>query len=267
MRKMRWVAAAIAMLLLFAAGARADAARAPGSDAASRPRLDASASAKQAMMLPSLVATDTTLTTRVTSTNWAGYDAARGSFVLRSFVDATVYGPLAIRAGISYLPDSLNASAQPNFGARLQLLRQAKHGLDLGVGAFYRMERFTQEEGLLQAMLTAAVHLGNTGLFANLVYGQDAEGDDQEGEALFALLHQLRESLQVGFESRARFKLASTDQKRRDKPVETAEVSIAPTLSYAIGPIALLAQAGGSAIHVQAWRVGVLAMAGLASSY
>jgi hypothetical protein len=187
--------------------------------------------------------------------------------VLRAFVDATVYGPLALRAGVSYLPDSVNASAQPHIGARVQLLRQAKHGLDLGFGAFYRLERFSEEEGLIQAMLTGAFRHGHTGLFANLVYGQDAEGDDQEGEVLFALLQQVHDAVQVGFESRGRFKLASTDPKRRDVPIETAEISVAPTLSFAVGPVAFLAQAGGSAIHVQDWRVGVLAMAGLASSY
>jgi hypothetical protein len=253
------------MLFLSAADARAD----TGSsiDAAGRPLLDAGASARQGLMLPSLVATETRLTTRATATSWAGYEAARSSFVLRTFVDATVYGPLALRAGVSYLPDSLNASAQPHFGARLQLLRQAKHGLDLGVGAFYRMEHFTEEEGLIQAMLTAGFRHGRTGMFANVVYGQDAEGDDQEGEVLFALLQSVHESLQVGFEARARFKLASTDKKRVDTPIETADLSLAPTLSYAIGPIALLAQAGASAIHVQTWSVGVLAMAGLASSY
>lgn len=116
-------------------------------------------------------------------------------------------------------------------------------------------------------MVTAAFRHGRTGLFANIVYGQDAEGDDQEGEVLVALLQSLNDSPQVGFESRARFKLASTDEKRREMPAETADLSLAPTASYALGPVAFLAQAGVSAIHVQSWKVGALAMAGLASSH
>jgi hypothetical protein len=267
MHKTSWVAAATTTVLIFVAAARADTSPQAGSDALSRPRLEASASAKQGLMLPSLVAADTSQTTRVTGTSWAGYDAARSSFVLRTFVDANVYGPLALRAGVSYLPDSLNSSAQPHVGARVQLLRQAKHGLDLGLGAFYRMERFTQEEGLIQAMITAGYRHGRTGLFANLVYGQDAEGDDEEGEVLFALLQSVHESIQVGFEARGRFKLASSDEKRRQMPLETADLALAPTFSYALGPVAFLAQAGAAAIHVHAWRVGALAMAGLASSY
>ena len=268
MRHATWITCTIATLLLVAAEARADPAVEADAET-SRPRFDAAASARQGMMLPSLVAANTDLTTRATATSWAGYDAARSSFVLRTFADATLYGRLAIRAGVSYLPDSAHtsATAQPSIGARLQLLREAKHGVDLGIGAFYRMDRFTHEEGLIQALLTASVHLGRTALFGNLAYGQDAEGDDQEGEAMFALLHSLSESLQLGFESRARFKLASSDQKPRAVPLSTVDASVAPTLSYALGPIALLAQAGVSTVRTTSWRAGALAMAGLASSF
>jgi hypothetical protein len=264
MRYAIWAAGAI--VLLSVSHARADASR---SDAehSGRPTFDAAASARQGMMLPSVVPTDTSLATRGTATSWAGYDAARSSFVLRTFADATLYGRLALRAGISYLPDSLNSSAQPNVGARVQILRQDKHGFDLGVGTFYRMDRFTTEDGLIQAVLTAAVHLGKTGLFGNLAFGTDAEGDDQEGEVLVAMLHSINQALQLGFEARTRFKIASDDPKRHAEPVENADLSIAPSLSYGIGPIALLAQAGVSALHVRDWKVGPIAMAGMAASF
>jgi hypothetical protein len=182
-------------------------------------------------------------------------------------VDANVYGRLSVRAGVSYLPDPTATSAQPLVGARLQLLRESKQGLDLSIGGFYRMDRFTSEEGLIQIMLSLGGHVGKAGVFGNLIYGQDAEGDDHEGEGLFALLYSISPSLQLGLESRGRFKVASTDPKRRQQPAPRLDASIAPTLSYAIGPVALLAQAGGSTLYTNTWRVGAIAMGGLAAAF
>jgi hypothetical protein len=267
MRWANWALAAGSALFLLTGEAHADTSSDREHAEPSHPWFDAAASARQGMMLPSVLPTDTELASRATATTWAGYDSARSSFVLRTFADATVYKRLALRVGMSYLPDSLNQSAQPSFGARVQILRQSKHGFDLGAGGFYRMERFTSEEGLIQALLTGALHVGKTALFANLAFGMDAEGDDTEGEVLLAVLRSLNHSLQLGIEGRARFSLASDDPKRREEPVESADASLAPTLSYALGPIALLAQAGASARHAEHWRVGPLAMGGLAASF
>jgi hypothetical protein len=107
------------------------------------------------------------------------------------------------------------------------------------------------------------VHVGRTGLFANLVYGQDLEGDDHEGEVRLAALHSMTRALQLGVESRARFKLGSTDAKRRDQPVESFDAFLAPTLSYAVGPVALFTQVGPAAVHTTRMHAGLVAMVGV----
>jgi len=260
MRNTFWTLSAT--LLLVGSVARADGN--PRDDKqVSRPRFDAAASGEQGLLLSSLVAPGSANASPVVATTWAGYDSGPGSPVVRSFVDATVYGPLALRAGISYVPESSVRSIQPHVGARVTLLEQSKHGFDLGVGLFYRMERFTQEEGLAQALLSAAVHFGRTGLFANVAYGQDLEGDDMEGEGALALLHRISRGFQLGVESHARFKLGSSDEKRRDQPVQTFDAFFAPTASYALGPVAVFAEVGPSLYRLHGMHAGVLALAGV----
>jgi hypothetical protein len=214
-------------------------------------------------MLPGLVAPGSLHASQAVATGWTGYDSARDSLVVHSVVDATLIGPLALRAGITYVPDSAIRSVQPYVGARLQLLNQDEHGFDLGVAAFYRMDRFTQEEGLAQALISGAVHFGRTGLFGHVGFGEDLEGDDREGEVSIALMHRLTRAFQLGIESRARFKLGSSDEKRRAQPGETFEGYIAPTASYALGPVALFAEVGPAAVRTQSVHGGVLAMAGV----
>lgn len=228
-----------------------------------RPHLDAAASASEGLFLPSLIPPGSERASRVHAAVWAGYDSAHEGSVVRSFVDATVYGPLSIRAGISYLPETPERSAQPHVGARLSLLNEDTHGLALGVGAFYRMERFTQEEGLAQALLSVGKHFGRTGVFANVVYGQDVEGDDREGELLVGVLHALSARLQLGVEARARFNLGSSDEKRREQPLSSFDAHLAPTLSYALGPLALFAEVGPALARAHSARTGLLAMFGL----
>ena len=53
----------------------------------------------------------------------------------------------------------------------------------------------------------------------------------------------------------------------RDEAHPLPRQFVTSTLSYAIGPIALLAQTRLSTIHAPLWRTGALAMAGLAGSF
>jgi hypothetical protein len=114
-----------------------------------------------------------------------------------------------------------------------------------------------------ESLVSGGLHLGNTGLFVSLIYGQDLEGDDREGEVSFALLQALTARLQLGFEARSRFKLGSTDPKRLDHPTESLDAYVAPTLSYALGPLALFAETGPAMVRTTGWRFGMLVMAGV----
>lgn len=237
-------------------------------DAQASPRqtFDAASSARHGLTLPVLVAPSSEEAGRVVATAWSGYDGARGSTVLRSYVDAHIWGRLSVRAGVSYLPDGVDASAQPNVGAKLALVRN-RRGFDLALGAFYRLERFTSEEGLAQLLLTGAYGFGKTRLFANLIYGQDLEGDDFEGEAVLSALYSIKPWLQVGASSHVRLNLASEDPKRTTRGTSDLEASLAPTVMYSVGPVAIMAQVGVTTMRAGTFQTGALAMGGLSGSY
>ena len=55
-----------------------------------------------------------------------GYDGARGQATLRSFAQATIYGPLALRLGVA---SSSAGRLAPSAGARVQLLNQRDYGV------------------------------------------------------------------------------------------------------------------------------------------
>jgi hypothetical protein len=232
-----------------------------------RPRFNAAASVRNGVTLPILVAPGSAAASAASTVFWAGYDQALVSLTLRSHADLHVYGPLDARVGVTYLPNSMQNAMQPHAGLRVRLLTQEGSGLDLGVGAFYRMERFTDDEGLVQGLLTAATRLGRLGLLGNLSYGQDPEGDDREADFVLAALYELSAALNVGLESRLRFDLASQDPKRAARGDASFDGIVAPTVGYSVGPVALLAQAGVSTMRARTWHTGAIALGGLAVAY
>jgi hypothetical protein len=267
MRTKLWMlAAGLCAGLGAARSARAD----TNTDATSvdeRPRFNAASSVRNGLTLPILVAPGSVTASAATTVFWAGYDQARDSLTFRSHADLHVYGPLDARVGVTYLPNTMQNAMQPHAGLRVRLLTQENDGLDLGLGAFYRMERFTDDEGLMQGLLTAATHIGRLALLGNLSYGQDPEGDDREGDVGLAALYELSAALHVGVESRLRFDLGSQDPKRAARRDTSFDAIVAPTVGYSVGPVALLAQAGVSTMRAKSWRAGTIAMGGLAVAY
>jgi hypothetical protein len=200
----------------------------------------------------------------------AGYDAARSSVVMNLLGEIHVCGPLDLRLGLNYVPnvESGAARAEPQFGLRLRLLSQAEQGIDAAAMLSYRLDRFTSDEGLVQAMFIVGRHFDRASLFANLGYGQDPEGDDREGEAALALLYALSQVLQIGFETHARFDLFSTDPRRAQRHDAAAETASGPMLHYVMGPCVVLAQVGLSTlIGTHQARLGALALAGVGATY
>jgi hypothetical protein len=119
-----------------------------------------------------------------------------------------------------------------------------------------------------RAMIAAGRRFGRLGLFANLGYGQDPEGDDREGEAALAALYSASNPLQLGFEAHARFDLFSSDPRRAMHKDAAAELTSGPVLHYALGPCMLLAQVGVSSIVGQhSVRPGAVALAGVGAGY
>lgn len=241
------------------------------------PKLESSSavSAGAGMFLP------TTIAPRVDSQRGyvrmlGGYDSARRSAQFDALADVTIIGPLSARVGAMYTEHPIAEGGRgkdqpdkfrPSFGLRVQALSQEHAGIDMGVGVFYKPEGFTEAEGEVEAVLSFGRTFGRVATFANLVYGQDPEGKERDGEVRLGALYALTPLLQVGADARLRLDLGEEE----GAAVAAAKSSRAeydlvfgPTASYALGPIAAIAQAGMSVFGAEPARLGAVALVGLA---
>jgi hypothetical protein len=191
------------------------------------------------------------------------YDSTRRG-TLEGTAEVTLVGPLAARVGVLYAenPNAL----RPTGGLRLQALSQADQLIDMSVGAFYRPEGFTEAEGEVEAVLAFGRRFNRLGTFASLVYGQDPEGAERDGEVRLAALYALSARLQTGFDSRLRFDLGSEPSKRRAEGGARYDLIAGPAVTYSFETIALIAQVGLSAVGQRRTIFGAACLAGLGGS-
>jgi len=205
---------------------------------------------------------------RVTATTWAGYDGARRSPLLTASVEARLVGRLAITAGAGYTAEIPGATGlRPQVGLRMQVLDQAKSGVDGGVALAYRQDRFTVEGGLIQGTVAVARRQGPVQLLGNLVYSGDPEGDDHEGELRLAGLVEARPGLLVGLDGRYSHDLFSTDPNRAARERPTSTLVVGPAASYARGSWAVMVETGFSQVRTSTTQSGLTALAGVGASF
>ena len=193
-----------------------------------------------------------------------GYDTTRERMQFEAVADVTIWGPIAIRAGAMYGQKS--DTFRPTIGLRVQALSQERQGIDLGFGAFYKPEGFTEAEGEIEVMVMAARRFGRIGTFANLVYGQDPEGRERDGELRVGALYAVMVPLQVGLDARLRFDLGSEEEQREKEGGAEYDILFGPTASYAIGPMAIIAHGGLSVYGTEPAKVGAVALLGVAGA-
>src|SRR5262249_29423837 len=120
--------------------------------------------------------------------------------------EVRIWGPFAIRGGAEYSTE--RREARPTIGGRGQFLRQERHGIDGSFSVFYRPQGFTEPEGEIESFVSLGRRFDRVALLGNLVYGQDPEGNERDGEVRLASLYGVgRWSL--GFDSRMRFALGA----------------------------------------------------------
>jgi len=175
-----------------------------------------------------------------------------------------VWGPFAIRGGAEYSTE--RKAARPTVGGRVQILRQERHGLDGSLGVFYRPEGFTEPEGEIESFVSLGRRFERVSVMGNLVYGQDPEGNERDGEVRFASLYGVGR-WSVGLDSRLRFAIGT--QKSANAAAEPKfDLLAGPVAAATVGPVALFAQAGPSVLKVtSATSVGVAALGGLGSVF
>lgn len=272
-KRQRAMRAACALALgwvCFGSFARASRAAAQSiDDARSNSPAGAAVAAQQGAFLLQTMAPAAERTSPGVAFATTGYDAARREAIMTATGDMHVYGPVDLRIGLAYTPDAPagESQGQPNVGARLNLLAQSRQGLDLSTAVMYRKDRFTGDDGVVQGVLALDRRFGRVGLFGNVAYAQDPEGDDREGEVALAMLYTTSAKLLLGVETRCRFNLFSTDSKRALRNDAGLESASGPVLQYTLGPVALLLQSGLSTVTTDHTRVGAIAIGGLGAAY
>lgn len=265
----------LTMQLCLADGAHAQTQPEAQLSAEARPQLErrdglapqtATQSARAGMFLPLTMGASTS-SQRAFARGFGGYDTARKSGRFESTVDATLYGPLAARVTVEY--GERAGALRPGGGLRVQALSQDKHWLDLTVAVLYRAEGFTEAEGEIEGVIALSRRVGRWGVFANLVYGQDPEGNERDGEVRLATLYDLGE-LSLGVDARVRVALGEEGERERaGKKEEEAEfdAQTGALAMYSLGPVALLASAGFSGVSVhENFQAGFVGLAGLGGS-
>jgi hypothetical protein len=207
----------------------------------------------------------------VVASSWGGYDAAAKAPIASFSTEVRLLPRLVLIAGAAWaVPNALGQGGgdlRPQLGARMQLLDQTRYGLDLGLAFLFREDRFGAEDGLFQGVLSLGRRFGSLAAVFNVVYGQDGEGDDHEGEVRLALLGDVTRHVHVGVDGRARRALASTDPRRGQLGTPTGDLFAGPLAAVSYGPIAVMTEVGMSEVWTTQARAGVLAMGGLAAAF
>ena len=172
-----------------------------------------------------------------------GYDAARGGFMFDSAVQATLFGPLSVRAGAGYVGP--NGQARPGVSLAVQALRQRDHGLDLTIYGGFQSQGFNTVPALT-ATVALGRQFGRVGLLTNVGYGYGLEGGEHYGEFRLAGLVRVLPSLHLGLDARGRVDLERDDDEPTDEP--DFDVTAGPVVTWSINRFSLTASGGVATI-------------------
>ena len=204
-------------------------------------------------------------TARAVAWGLGGYDAARRGPVADAAAEVQLWGPIALRGGATYSNDT--DRMRPSAGVRVQLLRQPASGIDGAVSVFYKAEGFTEAEGEIETLLSVGHVFDDTAVLGNLVYGQDPEGNERDGELRASVIRRAGR-FGLGVDSRARAALGTQHGTAAIKEPRY-DATVAAVGSVTLGEIVLFAEAGPNVVRMPqaADRYGAIAFAGIGSAF
>lgn len=195
---------------------------------------------------------------------FGGYDSAKDSAQSEALLDVSIISWLAVRVGVLYAqtPDQF----RPTMGLRAQALKQENAGIDLGFGAYYRPEGFTEAEGEIEVNVALGRKFGRFSTFANIVYGQEPEAEERDGELRLAALYSVSTAVQAGLDARLRVDLGEEEEKEKREGHGEFDLIVGPTASIAMGPMAAIMQAGLSVVGTEPAKTGAVVLLGVAGA-
>lgn len=233
----------------------------------SRENVTSETPTRAAHFLPGALDAEMDSTTTAVGAGWAGYNGATKNPVVNATAEAWVVPRLSFMAGFGSTTQPGEVQLRAQGGVRVMLLDQRRFGVNAAAGFLYRQDRFANEEGMLEWSALLSRRFGATLALATLVYAQDGEGDDREGELRVVGLHDFGTRLHVGLDSRVRTSLGSSDPHRAEHSNPTLEFNAGPLFAYSVGRFSLVSEAGISGQKVDRLHTGVLVLGGLAAGF
>jgi hypothetical protein len=193
-----------------------------------------------------------------------GYDTAHGAPIASATAEVRIWGPLAVRGGADF--SATRTTSRPTIGLRAQLMRQAQHGVDASLSVFYRPEGFTEPEGEIETFVSLGRQFDRIYVLGNLVYGQDPEGNERDGEVRAAALYG-GGRWTLGLDSRARFAIGS--QRSAMAAAEPKfDLVAGPIANLTVGPVALFAEAGPTVLTLSTGTAaGIQGLGGVGAAF
>jgi hypothetical protein len=194
-----------------------------------------------------------------------GYDTARSGGLFDSAAEVRVWGPVALRAGVTYSDDARRM--RPSVGARVQLLRQGAHGVDGSLSSFYKTEGFDEMEGEIETSLAIGHRFEQVYVLGNVAYGQDPEGNERDGELRASVLRPQGRGV-FGLEARGRSAIGA--QHGTSSAVEPRLDVVGGAVGMlTVSSLVLFAEVGPSAFKLQSsdLRWGVASVGGVCALF
>jgi hypothetical protein len=203
--------------------------------------------------------------TQAFASGFSGYDSSRKGPLAEVAAEVHIWGPVALRGGAIYSNDT--DRMRPSVGVRAQFLRQDSHRVDGSLGVFFKTEGFTETEGEIETFASVGRAFDKFTVVGNLVYGQDPEGNERDGEFRAAIFRQVGR-LVLGIDSRARPAIGVQHGKAATMEPKFDAVG-GPLAMVAIGPMVVIGEVGPSAVKMPnvGTRAGVAAFGGVGSAF
>ncbi len=213
-------------------------------------------------------------TFRASAQSYLGYDSATSVARAHAAAEGRLTSFLSARVEFEHGP-ATGTEDRLSVGARVGILTQRQYGIDFGAGLFYQPKDFRGEGDVVGGLMLAR-HFDRLGLFANMLFGSDPEGDDQLLELRLGSLYAANDWIRVGVDGRSRMNF-SQDQKRLKTRSVDWEMQAAPTAIFCLGQFSLMALVGPSVVKEtpaageaslgNRTRSGLLAMAGAGGAF
>jgi hypothetical protein len=194
-----------------------------------------------------------------------GFDSAARAAVFRAVADATVLGPLGVRAGVTY--DGTETAARPFVGGRLDVLRERDDGFALSLHGRFQADGFNTVPEVA-AGVAGAKAVGDFTLLANAEYGHGLADEERNAAGGLALVQHSGKWVRVGADSRFQIDLERDTDEPEDEP--DWRLQAGPLLLVTLGSFCVSAGGGLTALRYRLSstdHLGAVAYAGLGAVF